>query len=109
VTDEFAKAARDAVEAADNSDQLKLIAALLAAQQLNQQQTQTQPSPAPRSDFNARKWLTIGAVVCAVGAIGSVFAVAFALAAISVAIGAVCATGCFLILRSIWRDVLKNR
>lgn len=108
MSDEFAKAARDAVEAADNTDQLKLIAAFLAAQQLTQQQTHTQPASAPRADFNARKWLTIGAVVCAVGAIGAVFAIAFALAAIAVAIGAVCATGCFLILRSIWRDI-RNR
>ncbi|WP_128803705.1 MULTISPECIES: hypothetical protein [unclassified Streptomyces] len=108
MSDEFAKAAREAVEAADNTDQLKLIAAFLAAQQLTQQQTQPQPAPAPRADFNARKWLVIGGVVCAGGAIGSVFAVAFALAAISVAIGAVCATACLLILRSMWRDI-RNR
>lgn len=111
MSDEFIKAARDAVEAADNTEHLKMIAAFLAAQQLTQQQaqTQTQPSPVPRADFDVRKWLVIGAVVCGVGAIGSVFAIAFALAAIAVAIGAVCATACLLVLHSMWRGYQRGR
>ncbi|MFI1376879.1 hypothetical protein ACH4UY_33360 [Streptomyces longwoodensis] len=95
------KAARDAVEAADNVEMVRQIAALLAAQQLlNAQQ---QPVPAPvRQEFNATKWLVIGGVVVSVGLVGAVFAIA-------ITIGAVCATACLLVLRGLWADYQKRR
>jgi hypothetical protein len=95
------KAARDAVEAADNAETVRQIAAILAAQQLLNQQ-QPAPAPAARPEFNATKWLVIGGVVVSVGLVTALFAVA-------VAIGAVCATACLLILRGLWADVMKER
>jgi hypothetical protein len=89
------KAARDAVEAADNSEMVRQIAAILAAQQLlNQQQT---PAPAARQEFDVKKWVVIGGVVVSVGLVAALFAVA-------IAIGATCATACLLILRQMWRE-----
>lgn len=96
------KAARDAVEAAENTDLTRQIVAILAAQQLlNSQQQAVQPQPA-KQEFDATKWLVIGGVVVSVGLAASLFAVA-------IAIGAVCATTCLLILRSVWRDIQKGR
>jgi hypothetical protein len=102
MSDAIEKAARDAVEAADNTELTKQIVAILAAQQLlNSQQQAVQP-PAVRREFDASKWLVIGGVVVSVGLVASLFAVALA-------IGAVCATTCLLILRSVWRDIQKGR
>ena len=95
------KAARDAVEAAANTRQVEQIAAILAAQQLLNQQPQ-QPAPVQRQEFNATKWLVIGGVVVSVGLVASVFAVALA-------IGATCATACLLILRGLWADFQKGK
>ncbi|MFF4933555.1 hypothetical protein ACFY2H_32380 [Streptomyces griseofuscus] len=95
------KAARDAIEAADNSEIVQQIAAILAAQQLLAQQ-QPQAPAAPAQSFDAKKWVVIGGVVVSVGMAAAVFAVA-------VAIGAVCATACLLILRAMWRDYLKGK
>ncbi|MFJ3229790.1 hypothetical protein [Streptomyces sp. NPDC086787] len=97
------KAARDAVEAADNTELVKQIAALLAAQQLlgGQQPATCQHHQAP-PQFDAKKWLVIGGVVVSVGLAAALFAVA-------IAIGATCATACLLILRSMWRDFQKGR
>ncbi|MET7294902.1 hypothetical protein ABZS79_22690 [Streptomyces griseoloalbus] len=95
------KAARDAVEAADNTELTRQIAAILAAQQLLNQQ-QPQPAPAPRQEFDAKKWVVIGGVVVSVGMVGALFAVA-------IAIGATCATACLLILRGMWREAQKGR
>ncbi|WML79200.1 hypothetical protein [Streptomyces sp. VNUA74] len=89
------KAARDAVEAADNAELVRQIAAVLAAQQLLG--VQPQPVSVPRQEFNATKWLVIGGVAVSVGLVAALFAVA-------VAIGAVCATACVLVLRSMWRE-----
>lgn len=95
------KAARDAVEAADNTELARQIAAILAAQQLINTQ-QPAPAPAARPPFEAKKWVVIGGVVVSVGLVGALFAVA-------IAIGATCATACLLILRSMWRDFQKGR
>ncbi|MFH9938528.1 hypothetical protein ACH4OT_04295 [Streptomyces murinus] len=95
------KAARDAVEAADNSEMVKQIAAVLAAQQLLSQQ-QPQVPAAPAQPFDAKKWVVIGAIAVSVGMAAALFAVA-------VAIGAVCATTCLLILRAMWRDFQKGK
>ncbi|MFF9036405.1 hypothetical protein ACF090_13145 [Streptomyces sp. NPDC014892] len=103
MNDEISKAARDAVEAADNSEQLKLIAAVLQAQQLiNAQQVATPANGVAKPEFDTKKWLVIGGVVVSVGLVGALFAVA-------IAIGATCATACLLILRSLWSDVQKGR
>ncbi|MFH8768283.1 hypothetical protein [Streptomyces sp. NPDC017958] len=95
------KAAREAVEAADNTELTRQIAAILAAQQLLTQQQPQQPAPV-RREFNPGQWLVIGGVVVSVGLVGALFAVA-------IAIGATCATACLLILRGLYRDYLKGK
>jgi hypothetical protein len=95
------KAAREAVEAADNTAMVQQIAAILAAQQLLAQQ-QPPVVPAPRQEFDARKWIVVGGVVVSVGLVSALFAVA-------VAIGAVCATACLLVLRGMWADYQKRQ
>ncbi|MFD5572251.1 hypothetical protein [Streptomyces cadmiisoli] len=100
------KAARDAVEAADNSEMVRQIAALLAAQQLlNQQQPAQhlrQCEHQHKQGRSAGEWLGIGAAVC-VGGVGIAFA------SIAIAIGAVSVAILALVLRSMWRDFQKNR
>ncbi|MFD9221485.1 hypothetical protein ACFWDI_16115 [Streptomyces sp. NPDC060064] len=98
------KASAEAVEAAHNSEQLALIAAVLRAQQLTQQAQQSSvgnPTDA-RSSGSAAKWIGIG-----VG--GSIFLLTVAISAMAVAISAVALTICVLVLRSIWKDVQKGR
>ncbi|MFD8521030.1 hypothetical protein ACFV2D_13570 [Streptomyces capillispiralis] len=102
MSDAIEKAVRDAVEAADNTRQVEQIAAILAAQQLLNQQQPQAPAPAPRTEFDARKWLVIGGVTVSVGLVGALFAVA-------IAIGAVCATACLIVLRGMWREAQKGR
>ena len=103
MSDELSKAAADAVEAADNSEQLKLIAAVLQAQQLlNAQQSVTPPTGVAKPEFNATRWLVIGGVVVSGGLVASLFAVAVAIGAVSVAILA-------LVVRSLWSDFQKGR
>src|SRR5690606_25370594 len=102
VSDALEKAAADAVAAADNTRQVELIAAVLAAQQLLNQQQPQAPAPAPRPEFNATKWLVIGGVTVSVGMVGALFAVA-------IAIGAVCATACLLVLRGLWADYQRGK
>lgn len=102
MSEELSKAARDAIEAADNSEQLKLIAAVLQAQQLlNAQQAPAQPWQS-QPQFNATRWLVIGGVVISGGLVASLFAVAVAIGAVSVAILA-------LVVRGMWADVQKGR
>ncbi|WP_030342249.1 hypothetical protein [Streptomyces californicus] len=93
------KAARDAVEAQANSEQLALIAAVLQAQQFTQQRP-APPAAAPSSG-GAAKWIGIG-----LG--GSIFLIAFAVSAVAVAISAVALTVCVLVLRSVWQDIRKS-
>lgn len=94
-------AARDAVEAAHNTEQLALITAVLQAQQLTQQPTCQHP-PAVRSSGSAAKWVGIG-----VG--GSALLLAVAVSAVAVAISAVALTVCLLVLRAVWADIQKGR
>lgn len=96
------KAAKDAVDAAANAKQLETITAILQAQQLLNAQQHTCQHQAPQQEFNAKKWLVIGGVGC-------VCALAFALASIAIAIGAVSLTACLLVLRSMWRDYQRGR
>ncbi|MYT38995.1 hypothetical protein GTY66_23580 [Streptomyces sp. SID8356] len=95
------KAAKEAVEAASNSEQLALIAAVLQAQQL----TQRPPAPAPAatpSSGNTAKWVGIGAAVL-VG--GPLFLLAFTAAALGIAAVALSVTILALVLRSVWQDI----
>lgn len=98
------KAARDAVDAAANSQQLAIIAAVLQAQQITQQQPSAcqHQAPAPRQSGGAAKWIGIG-----IG--GSVLMISFALSAVAVAIAAVSVTACLIVLRSMWRDYQKGK
>ncbi|MGW0764644.1 hypothetical protein [Streptomyces sp. NPDC002676] len=102
MSDAIEKAARDAVEAADNTELVKQIAAVLAAQQLLNQQPPATCQHHQAQPFDAKKWLVIGGVVVSVGLAGALFAVA-------IAIGATCATACLLILRSLYRDYQKGK
>ena len=105
MNDDIQKAARDAVEAADNTELIRTIAAVLAAQQLAQAQQQPAPQQACQHQHkqgrSAGEWLAIGGAVC-VGSIGLAFV------SIAIAIAACCATGCFLILRHLWNDLRKG-
>ncbi|WP_432064145.1 hypothetical protein [Streptomyces sp. C10-9-1] len=94
------KAARDAVEAQANAEQVALIAAVLQAQQYARQQPSAPVPVAPAG--GAGKWLAIG-----VG--GSVFLLTVAVSAVAVAIAAVALTVCVLVLRGVWADVQKDR
>lgn len=101
--DDLAKAARDAVDAAANTRQVELIAAVLQAQQLlNQQQAPACQHQAPKASPNVGKWVAIAVA-------GSVAAISLALSAIAVAVGAVAVTCCLIVLRSMWRDYQKGR
>lgn len=106
------EAAKDAVEAAANSQQLALIAAVLQAQQLTQQPPAPVPAATPSSGSTV-KWLVIGGVAV----IGGPFlfmsfaaaAMAAAATAVALAISGVALTICLLILRSVWRSVRKDK
>ncbi|MEH0543278.1 hypothetical protein QA802_09390 [Streptomyces sp. B21-105] len=104
MSDAIEKAAREAVEAADNAELTRQIVAILAAQQLlnAQQQPAATVGQQPTAQFNATKWLVVGGVVVSVGLVASLFAVA-------IAIGAVCATACLLILRGLWADIQRGK
>ncbi|MEU0198750.1 MULTISPECIES: hypothetical protein [unclassified Streptomyces] len=111
--DALSKALAAAAEASKDSKQLELMQAVVIGQALAQamqpQHQACQHDHQARKEFDARKWWTIGGFVAVGGCVACAFALAFALAALAIAIGATCATGCFLILRSLWRDYLNNR
>ncbi|MEH0642855.1 hypothetical protein QBB33_15535 [Streptomyces scabiei] len=96
------KAARDAVEAADNTELVRTIAAVLAAQQHQAQQQPATPAPAQRP-YGAYIAAGIGGAVAL-----TALAMAAALLAVAVAVGAVCATVCLLVLKSLLDDY-QNR
>lgn len=97
-------AARDAVAAADNTELVRQILAILAAQQATRQQSAVQQA-APVKQFDTKKWLVGGGVVVAGASAGAVFALALAMFAVAIAVGAACATGCFVILRKLIADM----
>ncbi len=105
MSDALEKAARDAVEAADNTQMVQQIAAILAAQQLTNQQQPQAPAPPP-----ARRPVGMYVAAGIGGAVAiSFLAMAAALLAVAVAVGAVCATVCLLVLRSVWQDMQRKR
>jgi hypothetical protein len=101
VTSPLENAAKDAVAAADNTELVRTIQAVLAAQQINQQQP-TPPAQQAPQPFDSKKWLTIGGLAIVGGLVASLFAIAVAIGAVSVAILA-------LVLRGLWRDFQKGR
>lgn len=100
------KAEAAVTEAAVNTAAVQVaLAAVELAKLAAQQQAPACEHQAPRQpEFNTRKWVTVGALVCVGGCVVCFLAVAFALAAVAVAIGATCATACLIVLRSMWRD-----
>ncbi|MFJ2162385.1 hypothetical protein [Streptomyces sp. NPDC087856] len=101
MSDALKKAEAAVVEAADNTDVVRIVAAVLATQAAQQQV----PTPAAAAQQPARR--PIGLYVA--GGIGAAIALAFlamaaAVLAVAVAVGAICATACLLVLRSMWRD-----
>jgi hypothetical protein len=98
------KAAKDAVEAADNTELVRTIAAVLAAQQITQQQAR-QPAP-----VQAQRPIGLYVAAGLGGAVAlSFLAMAAALLAVAVAVGAVCATVCLLVLKSLLDDFRKGK
>lgn len=103
MSSELEKAARDAVEAADNTQMVQQIAAVLAAQQLlaAQQQPASACQHQQRPGRSAGEWLGIGAAAC-VGGVGLAFA------SIAIAIGALAVAVLALVVRSMWADVQRK-
>lgn len=100
------QAAAEALTASRQSEQYALVlAAVQAAQIIQQQQPQNLPvcqHHAPRPAPAVGKWV-------AVGVAGSAAAISLALSALAVAVGAVAVTCCLLVLRSMWREILRGR
>ncbi|MFF7973848.1 hypothetical protein [Streptomyces sp. NPDC007905] len=104
MSDAIERAARDAIEAADNTDMTKQILAILAAQQLLNQQPQQLAPPPVRRPIGLYMAAGIGGAVAL-----TALAMAAALLAVAVAVGAVCATACLLVLKSLLADYQKGR
>ncbi|CAL9403602.1 hypothetical protein SUDANB106_01519 [Streptomyces sp. enrichment culture] len=100
---EIEKAAADAVQAAQQSEQYALLLAAVQTAQAQQRPVCQHPhlAPAPRPS-SAGKWVAAG-----VG--GSVFLLAVAVSAVAVAVSAVALTVCLLVLRSVWQDIRADR
>lgn len=108
----LAQAKLAAIEAADNSQQLHLITAILQAQTVAQAVQPQQPHTCQHhtpQQFDAKKWWTIGGLVIVVGCVACALAMAFAVAMTAVAIGGTCATGCLIVLRSMWRQYMGEK
>ncbi|MFE7927803.1 hypothetical protein ACFU6S_03560 [Streptomyces sp. NPDC057456] len=105
MSDAIDKAAREAVEAADNTEMLKQIVAVLAAQQVVTPQPQT---PVARQATQRPVGLYVAAGIGGAVAL-SFLAMAAAVLAVAVAVGAVCATVCLLVLKSLLSDFQKGR
>lgn len=98
------KAARDAVEAADNTELVRTIAAVLAAQQLTQPHQQPAAPPAAHRPIGLYVAAGLGGALAL-----SFLAMAAALLAVAVAVGAVCATVCLLALKSLLSDFQNGK
>ena len=102
---EISKASHDAIDAARNSQQLELITAVLAAQQIANQQAPApvcqHAHPVVQSSGGAAKWIGLG-----VG--GSILLLTVAISAVAVAISAVSVAILVLVLKSVWNDVKKR-
>ncbi|WP_432170931.1 hypothetical protein [Streptomyces sp. 1222.5] len=101
MSDALEKAEAAAREAAANTVDVAQIVAAVLATQAAQQETPA-ASPPARQEFDAKKWVTVGGLSIAAGLVASLFAVAVAIGAVSVAILA-------LVLRGLWRDFQKGK
>jgi alkylation response protein AidB-like acyl-CoA dehydrogenase len=103
MSDALDKAEAAVVEAADNTDIVRIVAAVLAAQQAAQQQAA--PAPACQHQHkpvrSAGEWIGIACAVC-VGSVGLAFA------SIALAILGGVAAIVALVLRDMWRDMQKK-
>jgi VIT1/CCC1 family predicted Fe2+/Mn2+ transporter len=96
------QASQEAVEAARQGETYTAIVAALQAQQIIQAQQQPARAPAVvQQQSSAGKWIGI-----AVG--GSVFMVAFAFAAVALAIAMLCVALVALIVYGIYKDIRKG-
>ena len=105
MSDALKKAEAAVTEAADNTDVVRIVAAVLAAQAAQQQTPPAAPAPQPRQH-------PIGLYVAAGigGAIAlSFLAMAAALLAVAVTIGAISSVVCLLVLRGLWADFQKGK
>jgi hypothetical protein len=106
----LAKAEAAVTEAQTNTVAVQLA---LAAVELAKTASSQQQAPAcqhqQQAPFDAKKWLTIGALACVGGCVACAMALAFAVAMTAIAIGGTCATVCLLVLRSMWRDFQKGK
>ena len=96
------QAARDAVEAADNSQQLAMVMAILQAQQVTQQLEVRNAGPAPQQQQSTGKWIALGVAA-------PFLAVTLAISVMAFAISAVALTICVLVLRGLWADFQKGK
>lgn len=99
--------AEQAVTAAETNTvavQLALAAVELAKVAAAQQQTPQPPACGHdhKTGRSAGEWLAISCAVC-VGSIGLAFV------SLALAIAACCATGCFVVVRNLWRESQKGR
>ncbi|HEY9409926.1 MAG TPA: hypothetical protein VIP77_10145 [Jiangellaceae bacterium] len=92
------RAAREAVEAQANSEQLAMVMAILQAQQVTQQVQQ----PAPVQQQSTGKWIALGVAA-------PFLAVTLAISVMAFAISAVALTICVLVLRGLWADFQKGK
>ncbi|MGV2914473.1 hypothetical protein [Streptomyces alfalfae] len=110
MSDDALHKAEAAVSAAEsNTAVVQLAMAAVEVAKAAQQQPQHHGCQHAPQQFDARKWLTIGGIVCVGGCVACALALAFAVAMTAIAIGATCATGCFMILRSLWTGHQKGR
>lgn len=105
MSDALEKAEAAVKDAAANTDVVRIVAAVLATQAAQQQpapiaQQATQPARRPVGLYVAAG---IGGAVAL-----TALAMAAALLAVAVAVGAVCATACLLVLRSLLADFRKG-
>ena len=99
------KAEAAAREAAGNTDVVRIVAAVLAAQHAVQQQAAPPPCQHQherRPGRSAGEWIGISCAVC-IGGVGLAFA------SIAIAIGGLSAAILAIVVRSIWRDFNKGR
>lgn len=109
----LSKAEAAVAEASRNTDVVQLALAAVEVAKIAATNSQQQPHHCqhhtPQQQFDTRKWLAIGGLAIVGGCVACFLAVAFALAAVAVAVGGTCATACLLILRAMWRDLHKTR
>jgi hypothetical protein len=110
MSDALEKAEAAVTEASVNTAAVQIALAAVELAKTAQQQPQHHGCQhTPQQQFDAKRWWTIGGLAIVGGCVACFLAIAFALASVAVAIGGTCATGCLVVLRSMWRDYLKGK